>query len=360
MTRFAKERRVFFVEEPLWGAALSRLRHATSKGVQVLTPELRRGDAVYETQRDLLDAFFHAQNIESFVLWYYTAMAVPFTRHLAASAIVYDCMDELSAFRGAPPELQLRERELFERADVVFTGGQSLYEAKRGVHHNVHAFPSSVDVAHFAAARTVGDEPDDQRHIPRPRAGFYGVLDERLDIDLVRNVAERLPTHQFVFIGPTVKIDPTTLPRARNIHYLGPKTYEALPRYLAGWDAALLPFAKNEATRFISPTKTPEYLAAARPVISTSIHDVVRPYGELGLAYLADPPDAFAAAIKKAIATHSPAQVAAADAFLSTMSWDRTWSAMRERLLAEIRANEPNVIALTPRSAVHRRASEAT
>jgi glycosyltransferase involved in cell wall biosynthesis len=210
----------------------------------------------------------------------------------------------------------------------VFTGGQALYESKRHLHLNVHAFPSSVDVAHFARARNSAKDPRDQAVLPTPRLGFFGVLDERLDIDLVSAVADARPDWQIVLVGPVVKIDPAKLPRAANVHYLGPKAYSELPAYISGWDVALLPFARNEATRFISPTKTPEYLAAGRPVVSTSIRDVVRPYGERGLARIADTPAEFVAAVAAALEEPAALRQRAADAFLARMSWETTWAAM--------------------------------
>ena len=281
-------------------------------------------------QRQLLDVVLAEQGLQDYVLWYYTPMALPFTRHLRPQAVVYDCMDELSAFAGAPPALTARERELMGRADLVFTGGQSLYEIKRELHPRVYAFPSSVDAPHFARARVSQPDPADQAAIRRPRVGFFGVIDERMDLDLVRGVAAERPDWQFVFLGPVVKIDPSVLPQAPNLHYLGPKTYDDLPAYLSGWDAAILPFARNDATRFISPTKTPEYLAAGRPVVSTSIRDVVRPYGEQGLAWIADTAPAFAAALDAALAEDAGMRRARADAFLSHTSWDGTWTRMRQ------------------------------
>jgi UDP-galactopyranose mutase len=262
------------------------------------------------------------------VLWYYTPMAMPFTRHLTPLATVYDCMDELSAFAGAPPALRAREVDLLARADLVFTGGQSLYESKRGCHPSVHAFPSSVDVAHFARARAPQADPPDQATLPHPRIGFFGVIDERMDCELVHGIASARPDWQLVFLGPIVKISPDALPHAPNIHYLGPKAYDDLPSYLAGWDVAILPFARNEATRFISPTKTPEYLAAGCAVVSTSIRDVVRPYGQQGLARIADTVPAFVSAIDESLREDAAARRAKADAFLSQMSWDRTWAQM--------------------------------
>jgi UDP-galactopyranose mutase len=261
-------------------------------------------------------------------------MALAFTRELDASAIVYDCMDELSAFHGAPPELLRLEAELFERADLVFTGGRSLYEAKRDRHQSVYHFPSSVDAAHFRRARGTVPAVVDQARIPRPRLGFYGVIDERMDLDLLRGLAAARPDWHIVLIGPVTKIDENSLPRGANLHYLGPRPYDDLPAYLAGWDVALLPFARNESTRFISPTKTPEYLAAGKPVVSTSIQDVVQPYGEAGLVRIADTVDATVAAVLAAMAEDTESRLARSDAMLARMSWDRTWMAM-DSLLVE-------------------------
>jgi UDP-galactopyranose mutase len=242
-------------------------------------------------------------------------------------------MDELSAFKGAPSSLHTRERQLFDRCDLVFTGGQSLYEAKRSQHKSVHAFPSSIDSAHFQRARTITQEPDDQRNIPHPRLGFFGVIDERFDIELLDSVARARPDWHFVMIGPVVKIDPATLPRHNNVHYLGGKDYQELPEYLSGWDVALLLFARNEATRFISPTKTPEYLAAGKPVVSTSIRDVVRPYGQLGLVKVADTSDDFIQAVEEMLGANENERsqwLERVDSFLSGMSWDQTWAEMSQ------------------------------
>jgi UDP-galactopyranose mutase len=238
-------------------------------------------------------------------------------------------MDELSHFKFAPPELCVLEDELFRRAHVVFTGGVSLYEYKRHKHTNIHPFPSSVDVAHFRTARTMTSEAPDQAPIPRPRIGYAGVIDERFDIALVHGVAEARPQWQLVLIGPVVKIDPASLPRLPNIHYLDAKSYNELPRYLAGWDVAVLPFARNDATRFISPTKTPEYLAAGRRVVSTSIRDVVRTYGQAGLVSIADEPSACVAAIEECLqARGSREWLERVDALLASSSWDETFFSM--------------------------------
>ncbi|HEX8435664.1 glycosyltransferase family 1 protein [Archangium sp.] len=345
LSRFARERRVFFFEEPIYGKGQPRLQVTRSpEGVWVAVPHLPEGmsaEQVVATQQALLDELLVRHAVSRYVCWYYTPMAIPFTRHLTPSAVVYDCMDELSAFRGAPPALLGHEVELLERANVVFTGGQSLYEAKKDRHANVHAFPSSVDVAHFTTARGPLQEPADQAPIPHPRLGFFGVVDERMDLALLEAVADARPDWQLVILGPVVKIDPASLPRRPNLHFLGGKPYTELPAYLASWDVALMPFARNESTRFISPTKTPEYLAAGKPVVSTSIRDVVRPYGELGLVHIADTPEDFVRACEAALAENRAAWLPRVDAHLSTMSWDMTWSQMKALLdAATVRRDE--------------------
>jgi UDP-galactopyranose mutase len=352
LTRAARGRRVFFWEEPLWhkeGELQAREDGGSCMRVEILSqgpslwviqPHLTHGMDPEESQRTLLAEFMQSFHVQNYVLWYYTPMALGFTGHLSPTATVYDCMDELSAFLNAPPELVQREQQLFQKADVVFTGGFSLYEAKRLQHPNVHAFPSSIDAAHFAQSHAKQDaggskiaaEPSDQAAIPHPRAGFYGVVDERFDIALLGETARLRPAVHFIVLGPVVKIDPAVLPKADNIHYLGGKTYDELPRYLAGWDVALLPFAMNDATRFISPTKTPEYLAAGKPVVSTPIRDVVRTYGDPGLVAIAATAEEFATAIDNAL--HPPAEAwrTAVAAKLAESSWDSTWAAMQREI----------------------------
>jgi UDP-galactopyranose mutase len=355
LSRAALGRRVWYVEEPVFGAAVPRLETVdVGPRLSVVTPHLPEGldeHGVQLAQQALMAAWWRTREFDSPLLWYYTPMAWAFTSTLPAGVVVYDCMDELSLFRGAPPTLRLYEQQLLARADLVFTGGRSLYEAKKRQHRSVHAFPSSVDTPHFAAARQWdGARPADQEGIPRPRIGFFGVIDERLDIDLLRELAAARPSYHFVLLGPVAKIDPAALPSASNLHYLGMKTYAELPSYLAGWDVAMLPFARNDATRFISPTKTPEYLAAGCPVVSTSIADVVQPYGVEGLARIADDPATFAAAIDEALA-EEPDRLARVDAFLSTMSWDKTWQDMQALLVA---AASSRTIIARPAGGLHR------
>ncbi|HKO49825.1 MAG TPA: glycosyltransferase [Polyangiaceae bacterium] len=330
LSRCARERRVYFVEEPRWVDGPSHLDvMLTTEGVTVVVPQLEQGsDRAEEVQAELLQRLIAREGLRDYVLWYYTPMALPIAAGLSPRAVVYDCMDQLAAFKDAPPELTNREMQLFQRADVVFTGGQALFEAKKNWHHNIYAFPSSVDVPHFAKARATQTDPSDQEPIPRPRLGFFGVIDERMDLELVAGVAAARPDWNLVLLGPVVKIDEQGLPRAPNIFYLGGKSYQELPHYVSGWDVALLPFLRNESTEFISPTKTPEYLAAGLPVVSTSIRDVVRPYESLGLVRIADSVDRFVSACEAALAEAPGPRLAQADEFLSRLSWDSTWRSM--------------------------------
>ena len=340
LSRAAQDTRVFYVEEPVAGEGPPRMDvRVTGQGVHVAVPHLPPGldaAATQAAQRTLLAALLAEHGVHDPVLWYYTPMALDVTRGVRASAVVYDVMDELSLFRFAPPTLLEREAELYRVADVVFTGGRSLYEAKRDRHPNVHLFPSSVDAAHFARARAAEADPADQAAIPHPRLGFFGVIDERMDTALVAEVADRRPDWQIVLVGPVVKIDPAELPRRANLHYLGGKQYDELPAYIAGWDVAMMPWALNDATRFISPTKTPEYLAAGRPVVSTPVADVVHTYGGERLVRIATTPDEFVAEAEAALAASDEeraAWLARADALLARTSWDRTWARMRAEVL---------------------------
>ncbi len=336
MTRCARERRVFFLEEPTYGEGPARLEvQEVERDLTVVTPVLpsrARPSESARLHRELVDSMVDVYEIVDPVLWFYTPMMLPLVSHLPRSLVVYDCMDELSGFAGAPPELAEREAALFGVADLVFTGGHSLYAAKRERHPRVHAFPSSVDASHFRRARgKAHPTPPDQADIGGPRIGFFGVVDERMDLELLARVATERPNYQLIMLGPVVKIDPASLPRLPNIHWLGAKPYERLPAYLHGWDVAMMPFALNDATRFISPTKTLEYLAAGKPVVSTAIRDVVTPYGEQGLVRIADR-GTFAAAIDRALTDDVVAHEKRADRVLAATSWERTWSAMSEHM----------------------------
>ena len=338
MSRFAREMNVIYWEEPVEigprETAYLQVREAPdSANIRVIVPHMPQGmpaDAREAALSRLLDA--HLATIRgTLIAWYYTPMMLPFSKHVTPDVTVYDAMDELSKFKFAPTHLLDLEQELIDRADIVFTGGSSLYEAKKDRHHSVHCFPSSVDRAHFCKARSRQFEPGDQEDLPRPRLGFYGVIDERFDTTLLDEVARIRPDWSFVMVGPVIKISEDELPKRHNIHYLGAKTYDQLPKYLSGWDVALMPFAMNESTQFISPTKTPEYLAGGKPVVSTPIKDVVRHYGQLEGVKIASTQEEFVAACEAALElSHNPESgwLAEADLLLSATSWDTTQARM--------------------------------
>jgi glycosyltransferase involved in cell wall biosynthesis len=258
-------------------------------------------------------------------------MALPLLQGLNPSKIVYDCMDELAMFKNAPKQLLQRESALLNMADVVFTGGPSLYQSKRDRHDNAHCFSSSVDAKHFRQAQDTTISHPDQAHVGHPRLGFYGVIDERFDVDLVSNMADAHPEWNIVLVGPVVKIDPATLPKQPNVHYMGQRTYEQLPQFLAGWDVCLLPFAINDSTKFISPTKVLEYMAAELPSVSTPITDVVVPYGDV--VAIADTPETYIAACERMLALGADEKSALAKRMREVVagtSWDRTATRMHE------------------------------
>jgi len=329
LTRFAKQYQVFYFEEPKLGDS-DRYTVNMQDGVYIVELIISGYDDF--TNRRVQNLILHVlreYDVAEYISWYYTPMALQFTDELRPQKVIYDSMDELSAFRFAPPQLLQLEEDLFKKADVVFTGGNSLYQAKKNRHHNIHAMPSSIDKQHFGQARNSPEDPEDQSSIGYPRMGFFGVVDERFDIELLRNVSQERPDWQFVIIGPVVKISHDDLPRAENIHYLGPKNYSDLPSYIAHWDIALILFALNESTEFISPTKTPEYLAAGKPVISTAIKDVVQPYGNAGLVQIFDDADTFISAAENIMTDpdreHWQRLV---DDFLEDESWDHTFDRM--------------------------------
>lgn len=334
LTRFTREMKVYFFEEPIFDSEDGPLLSISKRteNLTIVVPHLPQGMSVASvntTLSELLDQFFENSNLDEWLFWYYTPMALTFTEKYKPKFVVYDCMDELSAFKFAPEELVTLEKKLMAKADLVFTGGHSLYEAKKLQHQHIYPFPSSIEKEHFEQARSEANEPDDQASISGIKLGFYGVIDERFDIELIREIAEQRPEWQLMLIGPVVKIAPEDLPRQENIHYLGQKSYAELPGYLSGWDIALIPFQLNESTRFISPTKTPEYLSAGIPVVSTPIRDVVKPYGIKRLVHIGENSADFIQAIEKELATEHKFQwLSEVDAFLANVSWDETQGRM--------------------------------
>lgn len=338
LTRLSSYSTIYFIEEPVFTNA--HLHYQTIKkdtNLYVLVPHLPEGTQGFEIDilnKTLLDKFLRDKDLRDCAFWYYTPMALTFSNHLNPSITIFDCMDELSAFKFAPPQLRALEEELLKKSDLVFTGGHSLFQAKKHQHSNIFPFPSSIDKVHFGNARTIAHIPDDQKNITGPKFGFFGVIDERFDIEMIREVATARPEWQFVLIGPIVKIDPETLPKNSNIHYLGGKNYNELPNYLASWDVAMIPFAINESTKFISPTKTPEYLSAGIPVISTPIADVVSPYKEANLVEIVANSEEFIEAAEQLLGNNVDRVewLARVDSFLSNISWDATVSQMIEKI----------------------------
>lgn len=353
LTRWANEIPVYYIEEPEFGNFEVNYLKAKryNDNLTIITPCIQEQSGEKEIQQYLEEAvkkLIKWNNITDYLFWYLTPMAMPFTRNMNPKMVVYDCMDELSHFKGAHPDMLKNEAALMKVADVMFTGGQYLYEYKKDKHNNIYPFPSSIDQKHFESGMECSD-PDDQSAIPHPRVGFYGVIDERLDIELLDGIAEKMPDIHFIMIGPVVKIDPATLPRHSNIHYLGPKSYNDLPAYLGNWDIAFLPFAKNDSTRFISPTKTPEYLCCYKPVISTSIHDVVKPYGEMGLVLISDTVSDFVQAIRKAaLLIDDKNWKKKVRQMLKSSSWDLTWAGMKKIILSTLEAKDSIRKELTP------------
>jgi protoporphyrinogen oxidase/glycosyltransferase involved in cell wall biosynthesis len=334
MSRLAKNRHVLFFEEPVVDDKAFIATSQPQANVLVCTPHTPSTMPGFHDQqlpllKTLLEELLAGEN--AIDVWFYTPMALPLIQNLKPRTIVYDCMDELSAFLNAPRQLLQRETALLKAADLVFTGGASLYQVKKDRHPRVYCFPSSVDAAHFAQALAAENEAPAQANLPRPRLGFFGVIDERIDVSLLSAIASAHPEWQIVMVGPIVKIDASTLPRAPNIHYFGQQRYEELPGFLSGWDVCLLPFAQNAATRYISPTKTLEYMAAERPIVSTPITDVAQPYGDM--VYLGGTQASFIAACEQALGStleERARRVAKMRAVLARTSWDATAREMEQ------------------------------
>jgi protoporphyrinogen oxidase/glycosyltransferase involved in cell wall biosynthesis len=345
MTRLAEHYQILFVEEPIHHEGQAHLKKtAVAPNITVCQPHTAiaapgfHDDQIPTLQTLLADLVPEG---EQPVAWFYTPMALPLLQGLHPSMVVYDCMDELASFRNAPKQLLQRETALLNIADLVFTGGPSLYEAKKERHANAHCFPSSVDAVHFRKALDRASSHPAQEPYGHPRLGFYGVIDERFDTGLIAALAQAHPEWQIALVGPVVKIDPAALPRASNIHYLGQQDYKALPQFLAGWDVCLLPFALNESTRFISPTKVLEYMAAELPIVSTPITDVKVPYGDV--VAIAGTPQEFIQACEQALAQGSEQKAAMAKRMreiVAGTSWDNTASCMRHLIQNTVPGNQ--------------------
>lgn len=338
LSRLASDHRVIFIEEPQFTDSPEPHWHfdRPEKNVLICRPQTPSHAPGFHDEQmphvaKLVRQLIEIEQIDNYVLWFYTPMALPLAEGLKPAAVIYDCMDELSAFLNAPPQLLEREAALLDMADLVFTGGPSLYRAKKDRHPRVYCFPSSVDAKHFAAAANGMKEAEDQADLAHPRLGFFGVIDERFDLPLLAAMAEAHPEWQIALVGPVVKIDPDVLPRNANIRYFGQRTYQQLPSYLKGWDVCLLPFARNQSTKYISPTKTLEYMAAGKPIVSTPITDVAEPYGDI--VYLGSSPAEFIAACECALSSSAEERAERQKKMkevLSKTSWDSTAQRMND------------------------------
>jgi UDP-galactopyranose mutase len=356
LSRLAKRFPVVFIEEPLPcenGQAAHWSFERPVPSVLICTPHTTVNSSGFNDDqmqelRPLLDELVEREALHDIIVWLYTPMALPLARRLKPLAMIYDVMDELSAFKGAPPELLEWEAEAYRCVDLVFTGGPSLYRAKSNRHPNVHCFPSSVDATHFGKARDPALDHAGQSNLPRPRLGFFGVIDERIDLRLLDQMACERPDWQLMIVGPVTKIDPEDLPRHPNLHYLGQQTYDQLPAFLAGWDVCLLPFALNDSTRFISPTKTLEYMASEKPIVSTPITDVAEPYGDI--VHIGDTPESFIAACDLALDRAKGQfnrRLAGMRKVLLSTSWDITARAMAEEITKIQQGRGPMALART-------------
>lgn len=345
LKRLSAHHPILFVEEPIdhdvkdvGTAAMSQVE----ENITLLQPRIS-WDTMTQDLAPILEEKFLELGIVDPILWFYSPMFIDIADSLSYSKIVYDCMDELSAFLGAPQSLLAKEEKLLQLSDVVFTGGKSLFESKQRRHPNVHCFPSSVDEKHFQKVfKSSTAIPSDISTIKPPVVGFYGVIDERLDLSLIDQISLKRPEVSFVIIGPVVKIDPHSLPVRKNIHYLGKKEYAELPSYLKAFDIAMMPFALNDATRFISPTKTLEFMAAKKPIISTAIYDVVRDYSDV--VTVVSSAEAFSQAITSYLEeteSQCTKREKRQEAIIAKTSWDRTANAMQKLISVESVATQP-------------------
>jgi len=330
LSRFSRYFRVFYIEDPIFHANTDRYDITLESGnIAIVVPHLQHGPNhadVHQRLETLLTSLFQEERILNYIFWYCSPAAISISRAFRPRLAIYDCMEEFSRNRFASREIHAQEAELLSTADLVFTSGYSLYESKKKLHPRVYPFPNSIDKDHFLHARTITFDPPDQQHIPHLRIGYYGVIDERVDMPLLERISRLRPHWRFIMVGPIVNVDPDLLPNFHNIHYLGSKLYGDLPHYLAGWDIAIIPFIRNESTRFINPAKTPEYLAAGKPVISTPINDVIRYYGNKGLVKIAGTPEEFVRVAEEELnlsADDRNRWLDKVDDFLETHSWDK-------------------------------------
>ncbi len=342
MSRMARRRKIGFLEEPIFlqNGEQPYLHVRESQGVTIAQPHVPPQDEwlpqVSESNqriiRELVQPFIREHGFTNGIRWHYAPMAIYLQELQQPAAVVYDCMDELSAFRGAPPALVQCERQLMSQADLMFTGGLSMYLNKREHHGNCHRFDSGVDLEHFAqATEPMTPVPDDARDSPRPILGYYGVIDERMDYDAIRALSAAFPEGTVKLVGPVTKVDPAELPQAPNIVYVGQRSYADLPRYLKAFDVALVPFADSSATRFLSPTKTLEYFAGRKPVVSSPINDIVENYADT--VWIARNPEEYVASVREALSGNNGERLERGIGYAREKTWDAIVQQMESLLM---------------------------
>jgi glycosyltransferase involved in cell wall biosynthesis len=334
LSRLSRKHRVLFVEAPdVYDAAhVTRvdLREVTDfpniNVLQLKIPAKRENDIrwIDKERRRVVQSLLSGplgQSFPSIVQWFYDPMAVTaLAGQLDEQLIVYDCMDELSLFRGAPPELVRRERELLAVADVVFAGGPKIWRAKRELNRNCFCYGCGVDARHFGEACDPELRvPHDMAGLSRPVFGYIGVVDERIDYELLTRLADSTEG-SVVMVGPWTKVDPASFPHRDNLQWLGGRDYSDLPRYAKGFDVCVMPFAINEATRFINPTKALEYMATGRPIVSTPVEDVVSQFSDV--ITIAKDATAFANACARAAVQPDSRQIERGLALAQQNSWE--------------------------------------
>jgi glycosyltransferase involved in cell wall biosynthesis len=335
LSRLAKSYNILFVEEPFQPNS----ENENTSSIHQVLPNL----SVFNTHAYNIDATLNLlkeklgnQTIK--IAWFYSPAFVNALNIFSFDKVVFDCMDELTLFKNAPQSLIEQEKKLLSKSDIVFTGGKSLYSSKKEHHHNVYCFPSSVDRRHFEKAQNGIRVPEEMDSFTGIVVGYYGVVDERIDYDLLEKTAQMNPTVDFVLIGPFAKVNPENLPSLPNIHFLGMRNYEELPNYLKRFDIAMMPFAMNDATKFISPTKTLEYMAGGKSIISTPVYDVVRDYDKH--IEIVENAEQFTAAINKLICQHKVSQYLKYQEILDRTSWDNTVNEMHNLMEQLVEENQ--------------------
>ncbi len=349
-SRLAAHHPIAFVEEPMWQEGERRLDVSepftnVARIIPVLSASQKKDDSDIQfaavlplLRRGLTEHPLLRGRFTSPIQWFYSPLTAPsFLDGFDAVGTVYDCMDELAQFRFAPPALREREQLLISRSDVVFTGGYQLFQSKSRYHNNVHFYGCGVDAEHYRKARLAETElPNEVVNLPKPIFGYFGVIDERLDYALLTQLAREMPHASIVMVGPFAKVEKQSLPNLPNIHWLGQRSYADLPALVKSFNVCLMPFALNEATQYVNPTKTLEYMAAGKPVVSTAVPDVLHHFTPI--VDVALTADEFVTAVRRAAFSPRADLIEQGIERANRASWDSIVNAMRGHMLDSVRA----------------------